>query len=336
VEPLRWEKADTEFVTQLRNALVPFPSVILGTHLGTDAAKPTPEQSEFAANEMPVLPDAEGDGDKIPAFTRVAKLSDWSLRIASQAGFSAIEGYAPAGDAIPFVAKQGDRLTPSLAAQALTLFRHVPYAAERLRFGTGARLSLGEAFIIPLRDDGALPLHDRPHVPTVNALELMTPDLGDAQAKTAVEALGKGKVVVLGNRPDSMLQARAIATALAMPKVERGPASTAWGLAAVACLFCYWQLRHRRMKALVLGVLAMIVGLGAGLLAFQSSLIWCSPLAALLVLVTGTIFCFLWPAKRVAPAPPDANNSAEAVQATTSVTVTVSSSTSTTKPDSQA
>jgi hypothetical protein len=285
---------------------------------------------------MPVLPDAEGDGDKIPAFTRVAKLSDWSLRIASQAGFSAIEGYAPAGDAIPFVAKQGDRLTPSLAAQALTLFRHVPYAAERLRFGTGARLSLGEAFIIPLRDDGALPLHDRPHVPTVNALELMTPDLGDAQAKTAVEALGKGKVVVLGNRPDSMLQARAIATALAMPKVERGPASTAWGLAAVACLFCYWQLRHRRMKALVLGVLAMIVGLGAGLLAFQSSLIWCSPLAALLVLVTGTLFCFLWPAKRVAPAPPDANNSAEAVQATTSVTVTVSSSTSMTKPDSQA
>jgi hypothetical protein len=52
------------------------------------------------------------------------------------------------------------------------------------------------------------------------------------------------------------------------------------------------------MKALVFGILAMIVGLGAGLLAFQSSLIWCSPLAALLVLVTGTAFCFLWPAKR--------------------------------------
>jgi hypothetical protein len=130
----------------------------------------------------------------------------------------------------------------------------------------------------------------------------MTPDLGDVQAKAVVETLGKGKVVVLGNRPDSMLQARAIATALAMPKVQRAPASSAWGIAAVAWLFCYWQLRHRRFKALIFGAIAMIAGLGACLLAFQSSLLWCSPLAGMLVLLTGTAFCFLWPAKRVPPA----------------------------------
>jgi hypothetical protein len=28
---------------------------------------------------------------------------------------------------------------------------------------------------------------------------------------------------------------------------------------------------------------------------------WCSPLPALLVIATGTIFCFLWPRRRVEP-----------------------------------
>lgn len=301
VEPLRWEKAETEHVTQLRNQLVPFPSVILGVHLAGGEAKPTPEQREFAANEMPVLPSAEGDLDKLPTFTHVTKLSDWSLRIASQAGFAVIDGSAAAGAAVPFVASDGKRLVPSLASQGVTLFRHVPYAAQRLRFGRGARLSLGEEFIIPLRDDGTLPLKEQPRVPVVNALDLMVPDLGDEPAKAMQKTLGKGKVAVLGNGPDGMLHARAIATALAMPKVERAPAAVSWALAGVACLICLWQMRHRRMKALLTGAVAVIAGLGASLLAFQTALVWWSPLAAVLALAVGTVFCFLWPAKRKGP-----------------------------------
>jgi hypothetical protein len=304
VEPLRWEKADTEFVTQLRNGLVPFPSVILGIHLASDASKATLEQSEFATNELPVLPAAENKDGTIPKFTHVAKISDWSLRIASQAGFSEINGASPAGDSIPFVADEGTRLTPSLASQAVTLFRRAPYASQRLRFGNGARLSLGDAFIIPLRNDGSLPVNDTPRVPAVNALELMTPDLGDEPARAVQATLGKGKVVVLGNGPGSMLHARAIATALAMPEIQRAPAGVAWGLAGAASLFCFWQLRYHRFKAVVLGAIAAVVGLGVCLLTFQSALRWCSPLPALLVIATGTIFCFLWPRRRTEPPVP--------------------------------
>jgi hypothetical protein len=309
VEPLRWEKAETEFVTQLRNSLVPFPSVILGIHLSADASKPTPEQAQFAANEMPVLPFAENKDGAIPKFTHVAKISDWSLRIASQAGFSAIDGAgAPPTGSMPFVADEGTRLVPSLAAQSVTLFRHTPYVAQRLRFGTGARLSLGETFVIPLQGDGSLVVGDSPEVPMVNALELMTPDLGDEPAKAVQATLGKGKVVVLGNGPRAMLHARAIATALSMPEIQRAPASVTWGLAGLACLFCFWQLRYGRFKAVILGLIAAIAALGANLIAFQTALKWCSPVPALVAVAAGTLFCFLWPARRrlpSAPPPPD-------------------------------
>jgi hypothetical protein len=229
-------------------------------------------------------------------------------------------------DAVPFVASEGRRLVPSLASQAVTLYRQVPYAAQRLRFGRGARLSLGEEFIIPLREDGRLPLKEKPRVPVVNALDLMVPDLGDEPAREMQKTLGKGKVVVLGSGPEGMIHARAIATALAMPKVRRASVIVEWGLAAAACLFCLWQLRHRRMKALLAGAVAVIAGLGVSLLTFQSALVWCSPLAVLLALAVGTVFCFLWPAKRKASAPSDDSGSADAPIISTSIKIKVPSS----------
>lgn len=308
VDPLRWEQAQTEFVTQLRNALVPFPSVVMGFHLASEGSDMNQEQSKFAADEMPVFPQAEGGRQGAPKFSRVTQIPDWSLRIVSQAGFSSISGITPPKDGVHFVADDGKRLVPSLAVQVITLFHHVPYVAQRLRFGTGARLSLGDQFVIPLGDDGTFALSDTQAVPSVNALELMTPDLGDDTSRAVQTMLGKGKVIVLGNGPRSSLHARAIASALAMPRIVRAPASVDWSFAAVAGLFCFWQLRCRRVKALATGLVALIAGLAICLLVFQSSLVWWPPSAALLLLATGTVFCFLWPAKKkpvaVAEVPP--------------------------------
>jgi hypothetical protein len=305
-EPLRWEQADSEFVTPLRERLTPFRWVVLGYHLASDTMEATPEQKEFAANDMPELPPAEGDQQHVPKFSRVAQLSDWSLRIASEDGFSSLSGGAPAAkkDTVPFIATDGKRLVPSLEAQAVMLYRKTPYATQRLRFGTGARLSLGDAFIIPLQNDGSLKLSDKPRVPVVNALELMVPDVDDETSNAVRATLGKGKVVVLGNGADAMLHARAIATALAIPEVRRAPDAVMWGFAGAASLFCLWQLRFRRFGALVAGVAAFVVGLGVCVLVFQSSLLWWPPLAALLAIAIGTVFSFLWPAKPRAPVAP--------------------------------
>lgn len=296
VEPLRWERADTEFVTQLRNALVPFPSVVLGFELAAEGAGMTEEQGDFSENEMPVLPSAEGDSRGIPSFVRIGMVPDWSLRIASQSGFSTLTGLKLPANVMPFVAHDGRRHVPSLAAQSVTLFRRVPYAEQRLRFGTGARLSLGDEFILPLNADGTFPLRDKPRVPAVNALDLMTPDLGDDAAKAVQTMLGKGKVVVMSAGGTGGPHARAIAGALAMPKVARIPAAMAWVFAGSMCLLCLWQLRHGRVKAVLSGVGFAIGGLVVCLLVFQSSLMWWSPLAAMLCVAVSTAFCFVWPA----------------------------------------
>lgn len=296
-DPLRWDQAQTEFITQLRTALVPFPTVVMGFHLASEGTGMSEEQTKFAAEEMPVLPGAEGPQQSVPRFSRVAGLSDWALRIVSQAGFSSLGGGRSSTSSIPFVASDGTRLVPSLAAQVVTLFHQMPYAEQRLRFGTGAHLSLGDRFVIPLEGDGTFVLLERPQVPSVNALELMTPDLGDDTSKAVQTMLGKGKVVVLGNGPESVLHARAIASALAMPHITRGSAGAIWAFAGAACLFGFWQLRFRRMKALLTGAAALMAGFMICLLVFQSALVWWPPFMALVAVAVSTVFCFIWPAK---------------------------------------
>lgn len=303
-EPLDWAQAEGEFVTQLRSALVMFPSAVLGFALSSEGGTMTADAAEFAANEMPVLASI-GDGDEeVTSFAMVSRLPVAPLRIAAQTGFSLLHAKAPLPtDVVPMVAGDGKRLVPSLAAQAVTLFQHVPYAAQRLRLGTGARLSLGDELIIPLNADGTMTLTSRPQVPRVNALELMAPDVGDETARGVRQALGKHKVIVLGTPGLAGNQARAIASALAMPKIARASTAADWGFAAAGCLMSLWLLRQGRMKALVSGCCILVGGMALCMVAFQSSLTWWSPWPALVAVTVGTLFCFVWPHRERKEAP---------------------------------
>lgn len=303
VEPLRWDAAQSEFVAPLRTALLPFSSVVVGFRAGTDSGEMTKEQGDFMASEMPVLPFPEGRDQEAPQFARVTALSDYSLRVAVQAGFSGVEGLHLPEDTVPLVARHGSRVVPSLAAQAVILYRHMPYAEQRLRFGTGARLSLGSDFVIPLNSDGSYSLAPTPKVPAVNALELTVPDLGDDASREVRARLGKGKIIVLGNGPDSMTHARTIASLLAIPKVLRVPQYADGAFAAAAFLLAFWQLRFGRVKALMVGLGLMGCGMMVVMLPFQSALAWWSPLVGLLILALSTVFCFVWPAGSPRPSP---------------------------------
>lgn len=296
VEPLRWDASQTDLMAPLREALVPFPSVVTGFHLGMDAGEMTREQSDFLAREIPVLPPAESMGHEPPKFSRVGALSDYSLRVATQSGFTAVTGLTLPKAAVPFVVSDGSRLVPSLAAQSVILYHRMPYAEQRLSFGTGARLSLGGEFVIPLNHDGSYNLTGDTQVPTVNALELTVPDLGDEASRMVRTTLGKGKIIVLGNGPDSLLQARTIASLLAIPQVYRAASYADWVFAGGACLLAFVLLRFTRWKALFVGLALMGGGLMVVMLSFQSNLTWWSPLPGLLLVAVSTVFCFFWPA----------------------------------------
>lgn len=313
-DPLRWEPGQVQFATQLRQALLPVPSVVLGFDAAATAGESTPEQTAFIAEQMPRFAAQEGSGQASSVFARVTYLPDKTLRIGTEFGLSRIEAAPPAKDAkkpsaagVPFVARHESRLVPSVAAQAVTRYRRMPFSDLRLRFGTGARLSLSETHMVPLDKGGALTLLDNPSVPKVDALELVTPMIDEAEAEKTNRTLGKGKVIVIGTGPHAESQARAVAYALAMPRLHRAPLWAGWAFAGWMALCCLRQWRYRRFKVLLFGVVMAAVAMIICMLTFQSSLWWWSPVPAAVVLVVNTLFCFLWPRSRtVAPAEPKA------------------------------
>lgn len=296
-EPLRWDDPGTQFLSQLRQAMLPIPSLLLGFEISAASGEMTDEQKTFLAEQMPSYASKDGDAAAAPAFKRVSRVPDKILRVGADFGFSRLvsESEKKGKQPLPFVAFDGQHLAPSLAAQAVTRFRHMPFSALRLRFGSGARLNLGDEHVVPLDPSGSLQLKERPAIPRINALNLLTPDLDQTATDEINQALGKGKVVLVGMGEDGHKQAQAIALALAMPKLHRLPLWWDWVFAALVALACYKQWFYRRFKVLLAGVVLLALAMLVCLLTFQSALWWWSPLPAAVVILVTTLFCFVWP-----------------------------------------
>jgi hypothetical protein len=295
-EVLTWDVGDMPFQSQLREAMLPFDSVVLGYRLSAEKNQ-SPDQT-MNLDDMPVLPPSDGNASRATPFQSLTALPSPALRIAGQLGFVSIDEMTDSKEEtlLPFAASDGAHLLPSFAAQVVTAYRRAPFASQRLRFGTGARLSLGDKHVVPLEADGALQLLPKPTIAKLDALDLMIPEVDEDISKI----LGQGKVVILTNTPPQgksagELQAQAIAQALAMPELTRANPMSDWIMAGAAFLFALWQLRYGRFRALLFGVLSVVVGMVVCLLVFQASLVWWSPLPALAVVLASTLFCFLWP-----------------------------------------
>lgn len=293
--PMKWSGAQVQFINQLRDRLVNVPSVVFAFELLPDAKKADADETDFFTHSLPTLGESEGGRGPALQFFSVTAIPDNALRPAAHFGFAV----AATSDEVPMVATDGKRLVPSLAAQALTLFRHAPHSEQRLRFGNGARLSLGERFVVPLNDAGALRLNARVAVPKMNALELLTPDMGDETGQRIRGQLGKHKAIVftLSASEAGSDQARALAQSLLLPSVSRAGNFVMWTAVALVCLLGCWQLRRQRLGALVFGFIVMIMLLLTHLLVFQVALVWWPPFAALAASLVSTIFCFLFPNK---------------------------------------
>lgn len=302
--PMNWNADQAQFLTQLRQRWLNVPSVILPYDLRASAHGESQEELDFFLHDIPVLPGWEGNQAPALHFAGVENLPNKVLWPAAQLGFLKTGAPASSNEA-PLVATDGKRLAPSLAAQAITAFRKAPYAELRLRFGNGARLSLGDHYIVPLDKTGAVSLKPQVSLTTINALDLMTPDLGTERDQPLKDALASHKhkcvVFTLSSVPESTLQAKALALALAMPEVRQASPAVTWSLAVIACLLGCWQLRYHRFGAVLFGAATSLAGLVSSLIVFSSALIWWPPILPATVLIVSTVFCFLWPAKRHVP-----------------------------------
>ncbi|MEZ0276588.1 MAG: CHASE2 domain-containing protein, partial [Roseimicrobium sp.] len=302
VEPLRWEAGDSQFIPQLRNELVPVPSLVLGFDVSSEATEMTPEQQKFKAEGMPSFEVGANDPAAATAvFKSITRLPDPALRMGTEElGIAKVTlaGKKESGDEFAFVASDGTHLVPSLAAQAVSRYRRMASSSVNLRFGTGGRLSLSDTHIVPLENGGTMKLRAKPEVPRLDALVFFDPLADEPALAATAQTLGKGKVLVIGTGRAALAQAQAIAQALAVPHLNRAPEWGDWLCAGVMALFSFWQFGRGRFKALLAGILLAALAAIICMLTFQSSLWWWSPVPAAVVLATTTLFCFLWPRRR--------------------------------------
>ncbi|WP_038158978.1 hypothetical protein [Verrucomicrobium sp. BvORR106] len=196
-DSLHWDNEAPEFVLPLRQTLVAQPSVVFGFEVATSSttdAPVTPEVKTFLETEMPSMGEAEDSIESMPSFNQVVGIPSKTLRVTGQMGITAIPGTinTPEGS-VPLLARYESKIVPTVAAQAVTLYRRIPYSVMRLRLGAGARLSLGDRYVIPLDRTAAVRVPQEVSVPVVNALDLLTPELGVPSEAVNKEALGQKK-----------------------------------------------------------------------------------------------------------------------------------------------
>ena len=303
--PLAWGQPPPEFVPQVSEALLPFPSVVLAVAATltdgnvkstTDAAAET-----LLAEAFPKITRLGGQLEFARQLAAIIAAPDESMRRQVELGLmppAPTTADAPA--ALPLIIQSRSAVAPSLLLQALSRHSRAPYSQIRLILGPGAGVHLGKGIYLPLDPAGAFVVNPRLEVPTVNALDLMTGGLADALSAADRAKLGKGKIVVVGLDGDAAapsiarLQAQALAQALALPRIRGLDQIGRWLVCAAAALLGLGLLRCRGGKAFRAGLLVIFVALMAGFVLFQSSLIWCPPTAPTAILAASTLFAMMF------------------------------------------
>lgn len=306
-QPLNWGRPAPEFLPALADSLLAFPSVALGMEgeITAAGAAKADAPSAFTGGldaALPAFTHISGDSSGAPQLSALVSPPAEPLR--HQAELGLVLRAADSSPRLPYAVRIGEKLHPTLIAQALSRATRSPFAAQRLRFGAGAGVRLADGSFVPLTPQADLAIQsDPPAVPLINALDLMTGGLTDALSPENKAHLKAAKVIVIGvdtdiaGRPLSTarLHAQALTQALSVPRIQtldQQQQWIAWGIAALAGLWI--AARTRRARALATGILFILAALTACLLAFQSQLIWCPPTLPAALIAAGAVLALLW------------------------------------------
>jgi len=295
--PLNWGRPTPDFAPALAEALLPFPSVILGVE--SELADQPTDQPAFQGDLKAVLPrfrQATGDVSLAPSLKTLITAPDPAVRGTSEMGLVSLR-QVDGEWRLPYALRDRDTLIPTALAQALSRHSQSPYATgQRLRLGTGAGAHLQGGRFIPLTVTGEYTVRDQDKVPTLNALDLMAGELADLTSETDKDLLKKADVLVIGITrdeaidPSTQLYARALNRALSLPKLRVLSQVQQWVIWGIAALAAFWiALNVKRSKTLKAGAAVIFVALILSLLAFQSQLLWCPPTTPVALVIAGIL-----------------------------------------------
>ncbi len=291
-ETLFWGSPSPEFVNEAAQALVPFPSTVLGVEAQLAANREAPAFLGGLENSLPQFQKVQGDIGSVPPLGALIAAPDDLLRRQGEIGLTVPKD---AGK-LPYAFQESGHLLPTVLAQALARFTQTPYATQRLLLGPGAGAYLSNGAFVPLSAAGEFIINTKQPVHEVDALHLMTSELADALSPQDKANLSGDKVIVIGTDDDAQsglarLHAQALAQVLALPRLRLLPHWAQWLLWGAAGLAGFWLVFFvPRTKSILRGMLCIFAALVTCFLAFQSSLIWCPPTIPAALIAVSTVF----------------------------------------------
>ncbi|MFN0076095.1 MAG: hypothetical protein ACKVY0_06450 [Prosthecobacter sp.] len=291
-ETLMWGKPPPEFVREAAEALVPFPSTILGVEAQLAASPDAPAFMGGLEDSLPRFQKAQGDIAAVPPLGALIAAPDDLLRRQAELGV-AVTRNAEDVMLLPYALQESGNLRPSVLTQALARITQTPYATHRLLLGPGAGAYLSNGAFVPLTTAGEFAVDAKQTVPEVDALNLMSDGLADALSAQDKANLSGGKVIVIGTDDAGLVQAhaQALAQILAMPRLKLLPSYAQWLIWSAAVLAGFWLVfRVPKEKALLRGLLFIFAALVVCFLAFQSNLIWSPPTMPAALIAASALF----------------------------------------------
>jgi hypothetical protein len=294
-ETLFWGRPSPEFASEAAQALVPFPSTVLGVEAQLTANREAPAFLGGLEDSLPRFQKVQGDTGSVPALGALIVAPDDMLRRQAELGI-AVPPDAEEASTLPYTVIESGNLLPTVLAQVVARFTQTPYATQRLLLGPGAGAYLSNGAFVPLSASGAFTVNPKLPVPEVDALNLMTSELAEALSAKDKANLGGGKVIVIGTddaSPSSLarLHAQALAQLFALPRLRLLPDWAQWIIWGIAGLVGVWLVLFvPRTKAILRGMLCIFGALVICFLAFQTSLIWCPPTIPAALLAASTLF----------------------------------------------
>lgn len=294
-EPLNWGKPPPEFTREAAEALLPFPSIVMGIEAQLAPNADTPAFLGGLDEVLPLFEKVGGELKNVPALGALVVAPDDMLRRQAEIGV-AITQKDKDRTLLPYALQEGGHLRPTVLAQTLARASATPYLTHRLLLGPGAGAYLANGSFVPLLPGGEMVIDAGQSIPEVDALNLMTSELAGAITEADKQNLGRGKVIVIGTDDDSTggiarQHAQALARVLVMPRIQILPAYAQWIVWALAAGAGFWLVfRVPKQKALGRGLGLIFASFVICFLAFQSALFWCPPTLPAALLAASTLF----------------------------------------------
>lgn len=294
-ETIFWGRPPPEFTREAAEALLPFPSVVLGIEAQMTTDTDRPAFLGGLDDALPCFLKVAGDTHAVPRLGALVIAPEEMLRRQAEIGI-AIAREENGRTLLPYAVQEGGRLRPTVLAQALARATHTPYAMHRLHLGPGAGAYLAGGVFLPLTHQGDFTWKSAQTLPEIDALSLMTSELAGTLTAAEKQILSLGKIIVIGTEDTAgnglaRQYAQALSHALTLPRLRVLPAYGQWIVWAMAGLAGFWLVfRVPRKKALLRGTALIFAGGVICFLAFQSALIWCPPALPAALLAASALF----------------------------------------------